>query len=108
VCCQGVIIPLLHPTSFLPLPGRERVRVRVAQNCYNLFQNSLEIGKDFIVPKSENPIASGNQKFRSTLVIVYSLGVLSSVKLNNEPFFRAAKINDEGSDEMLTAKLYFI
>jgi hypothetical protein len=69
-----------------PLPVGERVRVRgnLIRSSDDRFNNAVDIAQHVVVPKAQNEIAIGFQIGCALCVFGAMLGVLSTIKLNDQ------------------------
>jgi hypothetical protein len=70
-----------------------------------LFEDCLDLCHDLIVPKAQYPVTPALQESRPSLICFSLRGMLTAIKLYHQSAFQAAKVSDEGTDEMLAAEL---
>ena len=68
------------------------------------FQDRLSLFQYLVVPEPQNAIAPRLQPSRTILVLGKTLGVLTSVHLNDQSLLEAEEIDDEGAYRMLPSK----
>ncbi len=78
--------------------------MRVAQNGRNTFQDSIKVCEYFMVPKADDLIPLILQERCPSLIGLYLYCVLSAIKFDDDPSFRATEIYDEGRNNVLTAE----
>jgi hypothetical protein len=108
------VIPSPHPSS--PLPGAERSRLHgdgsllsclcwgVLQRLPNHLHDTLGIFEHVIVPESDDAVTVA-QQLDTMQVIIFRVGMLTTVELNHEPSRRASEIGDAPTDGMLATEL---
>ena len=67
-------------------------------------KDGLGVADDFVVPESEDAVASTVQAFGSCGVCLFSLVVLSAVDFDDQLGFSANEVDDHAVDDSLTEK----
>ncbi len=75
------------------------------QFIIDLLQHCLGIGQHFIVPEAKYPIASFDEKVSPPFVCLKLVGMVTAIKLDHQPLFRAEEVNDVATDGLLPAEL---
>lgn len=70
------------------------MRVPVSQRPQDLFEYSIKIAQNFLIPKSHHPIVVRLQISRSACVVFLSFCMLPSVGLDNQPRIQTNEVRD--------------
>jgi hypothetical protein len=81
------------------------MRGMMARRIGDALQNRLHILQHFMVPESQDPIATLAQMFSPTLISLRLARMVSAVKFHHEISFTATEIHDVMTDGMLAAEL---
>jgi hypothetical protein len=60
----------------------------------NLFQYSIVIFYDFIVPEAQNSVTLGDEEISSTLISIHVFSVMTAIKLDHQASFVAAEVGN--------------
>ena len=78
---------------------------RLGKRLTNPFHDALHVVRHVVVPEPEDAISRGFQNCGARRVSRGLFAVMSSVQLNYQPLFSAAKINDVTAYHELTREL---
>jgi hypothetical protein len=71
----------------------------------NDFEHALEIAEDLVVPEAKDPVALLGKKGRALRVGIALGRMLTTVELDDQPFLRAAEVDEEWTNRMLATEL---
>jgi hypothetical protein len=71
----------------------------------NALQNGLRLGQNFMIPKSQNPVAHGFQTGSSFVIPVLLFSMLATIGLDHQLGFEAREINDVRLNHQLASEL---
>ena len=75
------------------------------QFVMNALQNGLRLGQNFMIPKSQNPVAHGFQTGSSSVIPVLLFSMLATIGLDHQLGFEAREINDVRLNHQLASEL---
>ena len=75
------------------------------QFVMNALQNGQRLGQNFMIPKSQNPVAYGFQTGSSSVIPVLLFPMLATVGLDHQLGFEAREINDVRLNHQLASEL---
>ena len=75
------------------------------QFVMNALQNGLRLDQNFMIPKSQNPVAHGLQTGSSIVILVLLFPMLATVGLDHQLGFEAREINDVRLNHQLASEL---
>ncbi len=89
-----------------PSPSGRGVGVRgFNQFVMNTLQNGLRFGQNFMIPKSQNPVAHGFQTGSSFVIPVLLFPMLATIGLDHQLGFEAREIDDVRLNHQLASEL---
>jgi hypothetical protein len=71
----------------------------------NALQNGLRLGQNFMIPKSQNPVAHGFQTGSSFVIPILLFSMLATIGLDHQLGFEAREINDVRLNHQLASEL---
>ena len=78
--------------------SRLSLSLRLSEHHCDPFNNGIDIGEYFEVPKSQHLISIGAQELASALVLLFLICVLRTIKFDNQTRFQADEVGEEWAD----------
>lgn len=79
--------------------------MRVIHCAGDLVQDAIGVCQRIMIPETEHPIPSFDEKLSTPLIRLSLKGVLTPIELYHDATFRATEVHDVAADRMLPAKL---
>jgi hypothetical protein len=74
------------------------------QHCNNVFNHTINIGHDVVIPVAENKVSHRFEYFCSLCVGLRLHGMLPAVEFNDQMRIGAAEVDDEAIDRKLPSE----